>query len=312
MYIDLSKMQDFFSNMNYKYQVWPPENYRTDPNTLEFLMHENELLKKYIKKPTYSINKFLIMYPILKDGKTMEEKVKESEKAIKKYKRVINHEFQPSLVLQNYDFYTSSIYLPCITPRYIQELINLDELFRLSKYASKYDFDVYRGTVDPMHASLMQLNSFSFSKATADCPNFSRGAVFCAHICKGFPYLNLTPMSEYNEKEVLLPPCEFETRHTVGKHRNFNNDGDVYVMNINIRPLSLAKVFLERMKNPPEDYPKYYLYYKKFEYEKAMQMLEDYVKNYVDKHIIEVNGEIIPELPDPEIIFDSEQYEKNN
>ncbi len=199
----------------------------------------------------------------------------------------------------NYIPMAGIIYTP-ITPFYMQNFIQLDEFLRLSKYWNNIPIRVFRGTVALKDASMGGLNSFSRLMAVAGENIFARGSIFVSTLGEKFPYLKVNetniPLVDH-EEEVLLPPCDFEVekQQLPIKHNK--------VFDVRLRPRSLAKVMLERMKNPPADYPRKFLTDPMYDYDKALKMLEEYVKNDVENHIIRVNDTIIEELPDPEVRF---------
>ncbi len=189
-----------------------------------------------------------------------------------------------------------------ITPSYIRQLIRIDEVFRLSKYWNKRPRVLYKGDVVPKDLKLDKLNSFSTSKFVAGKVYFSKGALLIASLPAGFPAIDILKIDSCdmfkNEKEVLLPPCDFESASVRMDACERN-----YEMEVKLRPLSLASVMLEKMKNPPSDYPREFLTDPAYGYDKALSILSEYVKNYVDQKRIRINDQFVKELDGPTVLF---------
>ena len=93
-----------------------------------------------------------------------------------------------------------------------------------------------------------------------------------------------------NELEYIIPPCEFEVTKSAPDTMSFTENAEV-----TLRPHNLAKLLLLRMKNPPADYPRTYIRDPYYEFEESLKMLENYVKNYVDKGYIKFGNRIFKE-----------------
>lgn len=194
-----------------------------------------------------------------------------------------------------------TIYAP-VTPSYIKYLIEMDEVLRLSKSFNHDKKEIYRGTVHIKDTNLMMLNSWSTSKTVARGFQTGRGCLMQTTLPAGFPYIDV-PKAHcnvvYREDEILLPPCEFEVSST-----------DIHApLHATLRPLNLAKVFLQRLNNLPDDYPLLYQTSPVYGFAEAKKMLEDYIKNYVDKGIIQVGDIIVQEKPDPVVEFEFDHLE---
>lgn len=274
------------------------------------LLKNNDLLMTYTQRSFTVINKFLlgdanISSPAFKTFNPDETNFANEESEAKhktKMQSIINDDRTNKISHKDLP------YSP-ITPNYIKYLIQIDEVMRLSKYFSFSSEELYRGTIIAKYINMDCLNSWT--RAQDVSAFFSSGTILHTTIPSRFPRINIDDAGlglygqHKTECEVLLPPCDFETTKCV-----YNN----YCMptyEVTLRPRSLAKVFLEKMKNPPANYPKTFINDPQFGYNEALKMLEDYVKNYVDKKIIDLGGEIVKELDDPEIIFESEQFEQN-
>lgn len=294
------------------------KEYKTDDvrcllNTpcLSRVLPRNILFNAYNMKSFVAINRFFlglnsedINYPKCKiDLNQTEFPDKISEIAQKQKINEIINDLRLSRV------YIDNVNYAPITEKYIKALIELDEVMRLSKYWQKSADSLYRGSIIPLNLNMCMLNSWTTDKSIANF--FYSGGFYKTSLPTGFPRINVldTKLSRFNhENEVLLPPCEFETTKVITKILSSNEKIKGY--EVVLRPLNFAKEFLKRMQNPPKDYPKVFLTDPAFGYQKAYKLLEEYIKNYVDKHIIEVDGQIIKELPDPKIVFESEKFEQ--
>ena len=256
-----------------------------------YLLTNNKLLKKYQESPGRSINNFLRTetYHQLfhrwsyNPDKTDLNPVLLAEK---------NEELKE---IQDGDLSFHCIYPP-ITKSYIQSLIKIDRIMRASKRWNTEPIKVYRGTVK--NFDMIGLNSCSIIQNLAR--GFGTGTFLKINLPANFPYLRIYELSNCSHKsecEILLPPCEFTIVNSYDHPgTEYSHDHDIIV-----KPLNLAKTFLECMKKPPENYPKTYLTDPRYQYYEAMAMLEKYIKNEVDKGIIRLYGKTLIERNDPKI-----------
>ena len=209
-----------------------------------------------------------------------------------------------------------------VTIEYIKEIIQLDVIFRASKYWNTKSKVVYRGVrnADGNDKGKINLNALVF--ASPDLPSaliYADDMLLKINLPQNFPYINPYKCLGMDEdrkqanpfqdmfgsfEEVMLPPCDFEI---VGNwNSNFEplrwkkiEKPNLKMIEINVKPKSLAKVFLERMNNLPQDYPKTYVNNQFYQFSQAKQMLEMYVKMYVDKNLIPTPFGILPEMDEP-------------
>lgn len=271
------------------------------------LLQDNELLKEYLTSARVT-NHFLRGVWDTMYSSNFDPDQTEFQFTIDK----INHDFNKNKLIRQIQH--GKLPKMClnhmpITTAFIKYLIEIDEMFRLSKLWTK-KAEIYRGSVSIRSLDMTSLNSWSEDREIAW--KFTYGSNLYTTIPSGFPYIiiNDTQPDNYcnsQENEYLLPPCDFEVlKSTRGFHRGSNDGLGSYDAEVILRPRNLAKVFLERMKNPPKDYPKAFLTDPDYEYEKSMKMLEQYIEKYVDKKKIRLGGRILKEPDDPEIVFPSE------
>lgn len=183
---------------------------------------------------------------------------------------------------------------PPITKAYIKDLINIDRAFRLSKSWNKKSRVLFRG-----EQNLKSINNnciLSTSTDINEANGFSNSVLLEISVDSHFPALNISEIqrSFSHEKEVILPPCKVEIANA---EKYYNGKK---VVKVSLTPLSLAKVFLNRMENLPADYPKAYQNDPFYQFEEAKNMLKRYIKTEVDKHIVRMSKiRSIKEIDDP-------------
>lgn len=193
-----------------------------------------------------------------------------------------------------------------ITPQYITQLIELDAALRASKTWNTKPITVYRGCNDFNTNSFNEMLSTSTEKEIALIHGIKQnGVILKINLPANFPYIEPTKYMNWNafdfEYELLLPPCNLEI---VGEWSNndpmFNKLLDknlnIKFIEVNLYPKSLAKVFLKRLKKMPADYPQEFISNPMFEFNKARNLLQSYVRNYVDKEKIPLPTGVINEL----------------
>ena len=178
------------------------------------------------------------------------------------------------------------IYFP-IDPKFIEKIIEIDTVFRASESWNE-QVTVYRGAPRLDKNALSGLVSTSIDADTAK--EFYKGALIVMNLPKGFPYISLESEGSDScfdaEKEIVLPPCEFEiVREYTLPHIDFPDSFPEYYKTYEVKPKakSLAECFLDRMKNPPDDYFKGAICANKGDFKKAMEILKKYVKDFVKK-----------------------------
>lgn len=209
-----------------------------------------------------------------------------------------------------------------VTVEYIKEIILLDSVLRASKYWNTKANVVYRGVrnADGNDAGKINMNALVF--ASPDMPSamiYANDMLLKINIPSNFPYINpykclgmdeeqrdMNPLHDLfgSFEEVMLPPCEFEV---VGKwdseyeplrwHKT--NNPKLKMIEINVKPKSLAKVFLQRMNSLPNDYPKTYVQNRFYQFEQAKYLLDMYIKMYVDKKLIPTPFGVLKEIETP-------------
>ncbi len=195
-----------------------------------------------------------------------------------------------------------------ITTEYVSELIELDKVFELSRHWNKTQLTVFRGgSLDELKTGGNTLVSTSEKDyvAITFCDE-SNPAILKIELPPNSPYIFPTFYSRNHEgfsyeREVILPPCEYEVlgEWKVGKNNLLNYQLDIFhdgmtkkvkLLNVKVKPKSLAKTFLERMNSLPADYPKEFLEGKHGEeFKMAKTMLEEYIKNYVNTGLVSIS-----------------------
>ncbi len=176
------------------------------------------------------------------------------------------------------------IYHP-ITQKFIKNLIEIDEVFRASTAWNKEPITVYRGAPRLNETALSGINSTTLSIDVA--AEFYKGSLIKIDLPSNFPYIKLFELADNTfkaEKEIILPPCDFKiiskfTLPHIDYPEIFPNYYNCY--ELELTPKNLAECVLNRMKNPPKDYFKYFFKEQKIEFKKAQKLLNDYVNNYV-------------------------------
>ena len=269
------------------------------------LLSKNQLLRIYQRRSDMAINNFLWGEPstamkknyVYDPDEAVEEKWSLKQKEIESIK-------EGKLLFSRKESYWP-LYYPISIP-YIKSLIEADKFFRLSKCWNKKPITVYRATVSIQKLKMSGLNSCTsiLSETKSFLRQASPNSLLKINLPSYFPYIRIYEFDDCwrpYEAEVLLPPCEFKIVKTHIKELSS------YTANqkaeIKVRPLNLAKVFLERMKNPPADFPRTYLSDPRYQYAEAMAMLEKYIDAEVDKSFIQIGKRTIKELPDPVIEF---------
>jgi hypothetical protein len=67
------------------------------------------------------------------------------------------------------------------------------------------------------------------------------------------------------------------------------------MLEVNLYPKSIAKVFLKKMKQKPVNFPQEFIDDPFFQYTRARNMLQTYVKNYVERNKIPLMNKTIQE-----------------
>lgn len=209
---------------------------------------------------------------------------------------------QEKQFLKSGNIYTDAVLYNPVTKNYANHLVMLDSIFRASKAVNTKPITLYRGTESVDKLTMDGLNSCSLNKAAASA--FYGGALLQINLPANFPYIELYQIYNLlkNEKEVLLPPCNFKVIGTWKEPHpvEFFKDMLIDVVEVEIEPKNLAKEFLKRMRKPPDDYPLIYRNNPAYEFEVSKAMIDEYIKNQVSKGIIKLGGKTIKETKNPQ------------
>lgn len=184
-------------------------------------------------------------------------------------------------------YYEKNAYFPIDTAT-IKDLIKLDNLLRMSTLFNDKPVVVYRGNPTLTEGALSGIVSTSLDVDVAK--EFYKGSLIKMEIPAEFPHIFMSDVTDNklfkHEKEVILPPCNFKVSGTfIMPHDVYADSYPVYYKGfvVRVEERNLAKTMLERMKKPPKDY-EFGFAEQKREYKRAMKLLEDYIKNYVNKN----------------------------
>lgn len=267
-----------------------------DGGDLNFVLENNALLFAYLRQSDVATTRFMLANPEKLPWSACQFDPEQTEFATSDLRARHNWlaKLEAEAIWSGTVPTEHTLYSP-ITPTYIKNLIQIDAVLRLSKAYHRLPRNIFRGTVPAKDTDLRMLNSWSTSVDVARMFRTDFGHVLAATIPAGFPYIDVdkTHCSGYPENEILLPPCEFE----------INSTDTSAPLEATLRPLCLAKVFLDRMNNLPADYPECYRTHPLYAFDTAKKMLEDYVREYVEKGLIPIGGYVVKEKPDPAITF---------
>lgn len=200
--------------------------------------------------------------------------------------QMINNFLRNSIPSQDHKQYGGSMDYKLITPNYIKSLIKIDEVLRASTSWNEEPLTVYRGASRLNGDSLRSLVSTSLEPDVA--VSFYNGVFLKINLPAGFPHIKVFNVSEHatfnSEKEVILPPCDFEIVDSYPLQHQRRSDKSQVNLNcyeLKLTPKNLAECLLERMNNPPEDYFDEFDERDREKFERAKIILKDYVENYV-------------------------------
>lgn len=117
---------------------------------------------------------------------------------------------------------------------------------------------------------------------------FSRGTLLEIHVPEGTKCLDvksIRPKSQRQqdkENEILLPPCDYTvvSEKVVKKQREPNNrHSTTTILEITVQPLNLLEEFFKVMENPIQEYRDKVMFVQKDDYEQALILLKDYIRN---------------------------------
>ncbi len=200
---------------------------------------------------------------------------------------VMKHIGDPNYLNEHSKIITESIIYSPLTPSFINQIIQIDEVFRASKLVNE-PLTVFRGAprIDKNALNGIVSTSTDIDIAT----DFYKGALVKIDLPKGFPYIKLFEIENdsifENEKEVILPPCDFKITNTFTlPHKDYPDKFPTYykVYELTVTPKNLAECLLNRMKNPPKDYFDLLIEQNKKDFKMAMKLLKEYVNHYVKK-----------------------------
>ena len=187
------------------------------------------------------------------------------------------------------------LYFP-ITKDFIEDIIEIDEVFRASKLWNS-PITLYRGAPPVNKNALNGVVSTSLDQTVA--MEFYKGALIKINLPKGSPYIKLEGIGDPvfdNEKEVILPPCDFEITKTFTlPHADFPKEFPEYYKcyEVSVIPKNLSECVLDRMKHPPKDYFDYFTENDKLNFKEAQRVLDSYVKEYVKNDKFKLLSELI-------------------
>ena len=283
---------------------------------LSRMLSSNRLLSSYIIDSNIAINNFLRGYSskgtydkVFMLDDLLDEPFSEMSD-LEKYtlKNFMHGKSFTDFVKRGFVFTDSVPYNP-ITPQYINQIIQLDTVIRASKSWNTKPRTVYRG------CNSFDTNGFNEMLSTSTKKDIAllhaikeNGVVLKINLPANFPYIEPTKCMAWNafdyEEELLLPPCGVEvvgewTSNDPEFNKYIDSGLNIKLLEVNLYPKSLARVFLKRMKKMPADFPQEFISDPMFEFNKARNLLQSYVRNYVDKGKIPLPIGVVDELKTP-------------
>lgn len=207
--------------------------------------------------------------------------------------------------------FTDSVPYNPITPRYINQLIQLDSVIRASKSWNTKPITVYRGCNSFNTDTFNEMLSTSTKKEVALMHAIKQdGVVLKINLPANFPYIEPNKCLAWNafdeEAELILPPCGVEivgewTSEDPEFNKYIDSGLNIKLLEVNLYPKSLARTFLKRFKKMPADFPQEFISDPMFEFSKARSLLHSYVRNYVDMGKIPFAFGVMEELKTPNL-----------